>query len=83
MTFTSNGGGGLDGSTEQKVPRGESSDQVTAQPADGYIFNGWSGDWQGKDNPLVIKDVTGDMSITADFKAKSESGGGCFLGIIQ
>ena len=78
VTFTSNGGGTLDGSTEQTVPRGESADQITAQPDDGFIFNGWSGDWQGKDNPLVIKDITRDMNINADFKAKTESSGGCF-----
>ena len=39
---------------------------LTATPADGYVFSGWSGDASGSTNPLIIT-MTGDKNITASF----------------
>ena len=38
---------------------------ITAEPADGYIFSGWSNGWTV--NPLTFK-LNLDMEITAVFK---------------
>lgn len=40
---------------------------ITATPATGYIFDRWSGDYEGKDNPTIIV-MDGDKTITAHFK---------------
>ncbi len=39
---------------------------LTAIPAEGYQFAGWSGDRTGTENPLVVT-ITGDTHITAGF----------------
>ena len=39
---------------------------VTATPADGYAFSGWTGDATGSTNPLSIS-MNGDKNITATF----------------
>jgi uncharacterized repeat protein (TIGR02543 family) len=39
---------------------------VTAAPAEGYTFSGWSGDASGSTNPLSVS-MTGDKNITASF----------------
>lgn len=39
---------------------------LTANPATGYQFTGWSGDAEGTQNPLTVT-VNKDMSITANF----------------
>ena len=39
---------------------------VTAMPASGYVFSGWSGDVSGTSNPLTIT-IDGDIHITATF----------------
>jgi len=39
---------------------------LTATPAEGWKFDGWSGDATGTDNPLYI-DITGVTNITATF----------------
>ncbi|MDC1439107.1 BspA family leucine-rich repeat surface protein, partial [Flavobacteriaceae bacterium] len=39
---------------------------VTAAPAEGYAFSGWSGDASGSTNPLSVS-MTGDKNITASF----------------
>ena len=38
---------------------------ITAEPADGYLFSGWSNGWTV--NPLTFK-LNSDMEITAVFK---------------
>ena len=42
---------------------------MTAVPAPGYLFVGWSGDYSGTENPLTILNVTSGMTITANFEA--------------
>jgi uncharacterized repeat protein (TIGR02543 family) len=44
---------------------------LTAIPAEGYVFIGWSGDATGIDNPLSVA-VDSDMNITANFKKKGK-----------
>ena len=39
---------------------------VTASPADGFTFTGWTGDASGSTNPLSIS-MNGDKNITATF----------------
>ena len=39
---------------------------VTASPADGFTFTGWTGDASGSTNPLTIS-MNGDKNITATF----------------
>ena len=41
---------------------------LTATPADGYTFAGWSGDLKGAANPATIT-ITGNKSVTATFSA--------------
>jgi len=43
-----------------------SSVTITASPADGYEFTGWSGNASGSTNPLTIT-VNGNKNITANF----------------
>ncbi|MDQ4139347.1 MAG: T9SS type A sorting domain-containing protein, partial [Bacteroidota bacterium] len=40
--------------------------QLTATPATGYRFSGWSGDASGTTNPITVS-MTGDKNITANF----------------
>ena len=41
---------------------------ITPTPDTGYHFTGWSGDASGTANPLIISNVTTDMSISANFE---------------
>ena len=41
---------------------------LTATPADGYVFTGWSGSASGTTNPLAVI-MTGNKSIAANFQA--------------
>ncbi|MBF0527166.1 MAG: InlB B-repeat-containing protein, partial [Deltaproteobacteria bacterium] len=67
VTFTAGANGTIAGSTTQKVTNGGNCAQVTAVPATGYHFTGWSGDYTGTTNPLTITNVTANMNITANF----------------
>src|SRR5690625_2172372 len=42
---------------------------LTASPAEGWVFTGWSGDESGSDLTLTVT-VTGDLSITAQLDRK-------------
>jgi chitinase len=48
---------------------------VTAVPADGYLFDHWGGDLVGDVNPTTIR-VSGDHSIVAVFVEEGSGGGG-------
>ena len=40
---------------------------LTAIPATGYVFTGWSGDATGAANPLLVTAITSDKNIVANF----------------
>jgi RHS repeat-associated protein len=48
--------------------------QVTANPADGYVFLGWSGALSGKTNPATLT-ITSNTSVTANFIPVVQGGG--------
>jgi uncharacterized repeat protein (TIGR02543 family) len=60
----------LNGYTTQIIDYGGTGTPVTAVPNTGYIFVNWTGtgDFSSVDNPLVIREVTKNMTITANFK---------------
>ena len=68
VTFVEGAGGGIQGSKIQTVASGGNTTSVTASPKAGYQFTGWTGDYVGAANPLVIYNVTRNMTITANFK---------------
>ena len=43
---------------------------LSAVAAEGYVFNGWSGDVSGFDNPLTVT-VDGPKNLTASFLAQT------------
>ena len=67
VDFIAGPGGSVSGKVSQKVLKGGNSAAVTANPANGYAFIGWSGDYTGIENPLTVTNVTSDMEIIADF----------------
>ena len=57
--------GSVTGSLSQTVASGSSGTAVTAVPANGYVFTGWSdGSMQ---NPRTDTNVTSDITVTAQF----------------
>ncbi len=72
VTFTAGSGGTPTGQTTQTVPYGGNSSPVGAIPNDGFYFTGWSGDYTGRANPLIITGVTKDMNMTANFNSVPE-----------
>jgi len=59
--------GDVVGETSQVVEHGSDASAVTAEPADGYRFGGWSGDHTGTENPLTLEEITRDCTIRAVF----------------
>jgi len=41
---------------------------LTAEPDNGYVFSGWSGDLEGADNPLIAM-ISKPLNVTANFIA--------------
>ncbi len=61
--------------TVSRNPDGESYDENTvvslfATPATGYLFDGWSGDLSGRQNPMSIT-MDAEKNVTANFVAAS------------
>ena len=68
VRFTAESNGNILGDQSQAVVSGNDCTSVTAIPADGYHFSGWSGDFTGTANPLIVTDISSDMQIVANFK---------------
>jgi len=67
VVFAAGSNGSVSGSTTQVVNHGGSITSVTAIPNPYYVFVNWTGDYSGTTNPLVLTNVTQDMTITANF----------------
>lgn len=67
VTFTAGVGGSLSGETKQVVEDGGSTTTVEAVADSGYQFSGWTGDYVGTNNPLMIADVVSDMMVDSLF----------------
>ncbi|MEW5802649.1 MAG: InlB B-repeat-containing protein [bacterium] len=67
VTFAVEGHGGLQGSIVQSVTHGSGCTLVWAVPDEGFHFAGWRGGYAGSQNPLVISNVTSDLTVTAAF----------------
>ena len=65
LTYTAGSHGSLEGDAVQLVSSGSSGAEVTAVPAEGYHFAGWSDDVT--DNPRTDINVTGNLTVTANF----------------
>lgn len=87
VNFSELSNGYVDGLKSQQVGQGDNCQQVTAIPDSGYVFDEWTGDYTGSDNPLTVKNVSSDMDIVASFTVdqtgsqpkSSGGGGGCFI----
>lgn len=70
VRFTAGTGGSLSGEVHQTVNRGEATSEVTAIPDAGYVFVHWA--WTGggstATNPLLIPNVSEDLTVTAFFE---------------
>jgi hypothetical protein len=53
-----------------KYPEGEAV-TLTAEPAAGWVFEGWSGDLSGEENPATLI-ITADTAVTATFGQRYE-----------
>ena len=68
VTFLAGPNGTLNGELSQLVVDGGSTSAVEAVPDPNYHFHEWTGDYFGEDNPLILTDVTADMTVTAEFE---------------
>jgi hypothetical protein len=71
VAFTAGFGGTISGVTSQTVNHGEDCTPVRAVADAGYEFTHWTGDYEGTDNPLTIKNVTTEISVSAGFSPKT------------
>jgi len=70
VRFKTSGSGVIQGQATQQVTEGGNCSQVSAVPALGHHFTGWTGDIPAgleNTNPLTITNVMADMTITANF----------------
>jgi hypothetical protein len=51
--------------------KGGTDAYLVAKPSNGYIFEGWEGDAQGSENPLVLDNLSKNIQVVARFKAVS------------
>ncbi len=72
VDFASGENGVVSGNTMQILDAGQNTASVKAVPSDGFIFSEWkiAGAGTFTDNPLVIKNLQKDMSLTALFAQK-------------
>ncbi|MGE5341637.1 MAG: SBBP repeat-containing protein [Candidatus Omnitrophota bacterium] len=78
IKFVDNTGGTVTGSTMQTIIQGNSSTPVTAVPNTGYRFVNWTGSGgfvTSTQNPLIVKNVSSDMLISANFTPNTIPGG--------
>ncbi|WP_300674589.1 InlB B-repeat-containing protein [Desulfoluna sp.] len=77
--------GRLKGVTEQVIPHGGSSSAVEPEADEGYQFTGWTGNYQGTDENLIIENITTDLTIASHFALKPEDSGqnGCFISTVK
>jgi len=70
-TFQTDGTAGatLTGATSQTVDHGTDCSTVTANAPTGYHFVNWTGTggFASTDNPVLVSNVTADMTVTANF----------------
>lgn len=66
VDVTVNGNGTVTKAPDKPVYNSGESVTLTAIPANGQMFTGWSGDLSGTTNPVTIT-ITGDRTITANF----------------
>jgi len=59
--------GSLVGDSSQIINYGGSSTAVRAEAYEGYDFSAWSGSNSSRTNPLTLTNVTGNMSVQANF----------------
>ena len=64
MVVAASEGGSVD--TSGGTYNENSNVTVTAAPAEGYVFSGWTGNASGSTNPLTVS-MTGNKDITATF----------------
>ncbi len=67
VVFTPGQNGSISGAKRQTVNHAANCTQVTAVPDANYHFAGWTGNYTGVENPLILTNVTSDKSITANF----------------
>ncbi|MBU5612949.1 DUF1566 domain-containing protein [Geomonas azotofigens] len=69
VNYTAGDHGTLAGAAAQTINHGGSTSAVTAVPATGYHFLGWTGNngFSSSANPLVLTGVTGNVTVTAGF----------------
>lgn len=71
LTYTPGEGGSVDGRATQTVPHGTAGSPVTAVPADGYRFAGWS---DGVETPSrTDRDVTAPLAVAAEFALREHT----------
>jgi len=65
LTYNAGVNGSISGPTPQAVAYGSDGAAVTAVPAPGYRFAGWSDG--STDNPRIDRNVNADVTVTANF----------------
>lgn len=81
LTYSAGDHGSIDGPTPQTVLHGDAASPVTALPAPGYHFAGWSDG--STENPRTELGVTGDLAVTAVFEVNTYTVGGSVSGLVE
>ncbi len=69
LMYSAGANGSIEGPTEQTVQHGQDGEPVEAVPDAGYGFTEWSDGVT--DNPRTDTNVTGDISVTAEFEERT------------